>query len=237
MADGLEVAGIGKIAWTFEACDKSEIQIITDGYYVPDGRTRLLSPQEVFNEQQGVSGLYKGDGKFFSLCLEGLPSIYHCSSELPVAKAIPGECSPSVHLSVFTDCNRNLTGGQKVLLELHYCFCHLGMNQVQEILRQFPFVQYKYSVAAKCDLPVCEICEFAKVRHCPKQSLVMTKRVTHDGSLKIGDLRPGSTISVDHSESRLFGCTFYSYGGPSADKIDSECIFVDHASVFIHVEH
>jgi len=29
MADGLEVSGIGKIAWTFEACDKSEIQIIT----------------------------------------------------------------------------------------------------------------------------------------------------------------------------------------------------------------
>jgi len=29
MADGLEVAGIGKIAWTFEACDKLDIQIIT----------------------------------------------------------------------------------------------------------------------------------------------------------------------------------------------------------------
>jgi len=30
MADGLEVSGIGKISWTFEACDKLEIQIITD---------------------------------------------------------------------------------------------------------------------------------------------------------------------------------------------------------------
>ena len=45
MADGLEVAGIGKISWTFEACDKLEIQIIMDGYYVPNGKARLLRPQ------------------------------------------------------------------------------------------------------------------------------------------------------------------------------------------------
>jgi len=75
MADGLEVTGIGKIAWKFEACDESEIQIITDCYYVPYGKARLLSPQRVINEQQGLSGFHKGDGKFFLLCLEGLPSI------------------------------------------------------------------------------------------------------------------------------------------------------------------
>ena len=114
MADGLEVSGIGKIAWTFEACDKSEIQIIIDCYYVLNGKARLLSPQRVLNEQQGLSGFYKGDVKFFSLCLEGLPSIdipYHCSNGLPIAMAIPGECSPSVHLSLLTDDNQNLTGG------------------------------------------------------------------------------------------------------------------------------
>jgi len=31
MAVGLEVACIRIIVWTFEVCDKSEIQIITDG--------------------------------------------------------------------------------------------------------------------------------------------------------------------------------------------------------------
>jgi len=105
------------------------------------------------------------------------------------------------------------------------------------MLRQFPFVQLKFSAAAKCKLPVCEICEFAKACHRPKQSLIMTKRVTHDGSLKIGDLRPGSTISVDHFESRLLEHTFNSYGSPSADKFGGGCIFVDHASGFLHVEH
>jgi len=98
------------------------------------------------------------------------------------------------------------------------------MRQVQYMLRQFPFVQLKFSAAAKCKLPVCEICEFAKACHRPKQSLIMTKRVTHDGSLKIGDLRPGSTISVDHFESRLLEHTFNSYGSPSADKFGGGCL-------------
>jgi len=150
--------------------------------------------------------------------------------------AIPGECSPSVHLSLLTDDNQNLTGGKKVLLEWHYCFGHIGMRQVQYLFRQFTFVQLKFSVAAKCDLPVCEICEFAKACHRPKQSLILTKRVTHNGSLKIGDLRPGSTIFVDHFESRM-GRTLNSYGGPSADKFVGGCIFVDHESGFLHVEH
>jgi len=33
------------------------------------------------------------------------------------------------------------------------------------------------------------------------------------------------------------GHTFDSYGGPSADKFVGGCIFVDHASGFLHVEH
>ena len=129
-----------------------------------------------------------------------------------------------------------MTGEQNVLLEWHYRFGNLGMTQVQHILRQFIFVQLKFSVAAKCDILVCELCEFAKA-HPPKQTLITTKRVAHDGSLKIGDLRPGYTISVDHFESRLLGHTFNSYGGLFADKFVGGCILVDHESGFLHAEH
>jgi len=65
----------------------------------------------------------------------------------------------------------------------------------------------------------------------------MTKRITYDGSLKIGDIRPGSTVSVDHFESRLLVYTLNSYGGPSADKFVGGCIFVDHESGLVHVDH
>ena len=80
------------------------------------------------------------------------------------------------------------TGRQKVLLEWHYRFGHSVMRQVQYILRQFPFVQFKLSVAEKWNHPVCEICEFAKACHHPKQSLNITKHVTHAANLNISDL-------------------------------------------------
>ena len=73
-------------------------------------------------------------------------------------------------------------------------------------------------MAAKCDFPLCEICEFAKARDCPKQALTMTKHITHYGSPKIGDICPISTVSIDHFESRLLGHTFNSCCRPSADK-------------------
>ena len=91
---------------------------------------RLDSPvrnEFSMNNRESVDSIRRG-GKLFTLCLEGLPSIdipYHFSSGLPIAKVIPGECSPSVHLSLLTDDNNNLTGGQKVLLEWHYRFGHL----------------------------------------------------------------------------------------------------------------
>ena len=85
------------------------------------------------------------------------------------------------------------------------------MRQVQSILRQVSFVQLKFPAAANCDLPVREIWEFAKAFHLPKQALIMTKRVTHDGSFKIGDLLPGSIISFENFESRLLGPNFNSW--------------------------
>jgi len=85
-------------------------------------------------------------------------------------------------------------------------------------------------VAAKCDFPLCEICEFAKARDCPKQALTMTKHITHYGSPKIGDICPISTVSIDHFESRLLGHTFNSCFRPSSDKFFCGCIFVDHVS-------
>ena len=38
-----------------------------DGYYDPNGKARLLSPQLVFNQQQGVSGFNIGNDKFFTM--------------------------------------------------------------------------------------------------------------------------------------------------------------------------
>jgi hypothetical protein len=44
-------------------------------------------------------------------------------------------------------------------------------------------------------------------------------------------------VSVDHFEYRQRGQTFDSYGKATSHKYVGGCIFVDHASSYVHVEH
>ena len=44
-------------------------------------------------------------------------------------------------------------------------------------------------------------------------------------------------MSVDHFESRVLGRTFDSFGKVTSDTYKGGCIFVDHSSGFVHVEH
>ena len=56
-------------------------------------------------------------------------------------------------------------------------------------------------------------------------------------SLKTGDMFPGSCSSVDHFEANPKGRLLFSFGKERADhKYKGGCIFVDHASGYVHVE-
>ena len=62
----------------------------------------------------------------------------------------------------------------------------------------------------------------------------------HDASdvlLKAGNLHPGQEISVDHFICSQKGFQFHTCGKES-DKVqfDRGCLFIDHASNYIHVE-
>ena len=109
--------------------------------------------------------------------------------------------------------NQNLTAGQKLLLEYHFKFGHTNMPLIQQILRSDAFPAGKFAAATKCI-----ICEYAKVHCRPTKGKIHTPNQVRDGTLKINDLKVGSTISVDHFESRLKGCTFDSYGKATSDK-------------------
>jgi hypothetical protein len=50
-ANDLEIKGIGTVAWTFDATDRSEIQLFTQAYWVPNSKARLLSPHKLFNKK------------------------------------------------------------------------------------------------------------------------------------------------------------------------------------------
>jgi hypothetical protein len=69
MANNLEIRGVSTVCWTFEADDRSDIQIRTQAYWVPKSKARLLSPQKLFHKKSGTFGRYEGDENEFRLFL------------------------------------------------------------------------------------------------------------------------------------------------------------------------
>ena len=147
MAQGLQIAGIGPVTWTFRNGNEEEVQIRSNCYYVPNAKVRLLSPQRLFNHERGVGGKFEGNESTFSLIFDnGGPTLtveYDESNHLPIGYASVG-CNPSppvnpqANLLLLSEANQNLTAGQKILLQWHARFGHLNLRRVQAILRGVP---------------------------------------------------------------------------------------------------
>ena len=58
-----------------------------------------------------------------------------------------------------------------------------------------------------------------------------------EGDLKNNYLRPGDTVSTDHFESRIKGRALSSFGRSTSQQYVGGCLFVDHMSAYVHVEH
>ena len=85
--------------------------------------------------------------------------------------------------------------------------------------------------------PLCEICEYAKARRKAVHGKKTQSDPAVEGDLKKGHLRPGASVSVDHFESRIKGRTFNSFGRSTSEHYVGGCIFVDHMSGYLQVEH
>jgi Integrase core domain. len=81
------------------------------------------------------------------------------------------------------------------------------------------------------------ICEYAKTHSRSTSGNHQSTNATTDGTLKDGHIRPGANVSTDHFESRLKGRTYTSFGKTTSDQYVGGCIFVDHMSGYLHVEH
>jgi hypothetical protein len=105
------------------------------------------------------------------------------------------------------------------------------------VLRHVPFIARKFGDAVKCDHPRCHTYELAKAKRRPKKSTLQTKTTEIDESLKAGNTKFVSRVSVDYFESRLLGRTYDSFGKLSSTTFKGDALFVEHASSFAHCEH
>jgi hypothetical protein len=240
IANDLEIKGIGMVAWTFGAADGSEIQLLTQAYWVQNSKDRLLSPQKLFNKKRGNFGQYQGDEESFRLILNDNPPIYKpydIRSSLPIGYARTGpDLHPQVN-TVLSSENQKMSDSQRLLLGWHNIFAHLNFARVKQVLRHIPFIDNKCGDATEYKPQMCHTCELAKAKRRATKSSLQTNTVERDGALKTGNIKVGARVSLDHFESRLLGKTYDSYGKPSSTKFKGGALYVEHASGLVHCEH
>ena len=238
MAGGIKIKGIGKIAWSFKT-EQGILTVHSKCYLVPNASARLLSPQRLFSAANNINGRFSCMEKFASLEFDNVGSLkieYDPNNHLPIAlaKNLSGT-QAQINLAILNDENQNLTPSQKLLLTWHSRFGHKGFTALQRLLKQYPFDTERFKAASRCITPRCEVCEYAKAHRKGTKGVKQSINQVTDGSLKKDDLTPGSSISVDHFESRLKGRTLASRGR-STETYKGGCIFVDHMSGYVHVE-
>ena len=139
----------------------------------------------------------------------------------------------------------NLTDPEKELLRWHQRLGHISFKRVQALFRSGVLSHSEATRrlhTAACKIkhpPKCAACQFGKqsCRPAPgKKSVVVRDR---SGVLKQDNLLPGQCISVDHFVCSTNGRLFTSRGKTSAleNLYCGGCLFVNHATDFVHVEH
>ena len=84
---------------------------------------------------------------------------------------------------------------------------------------------------------MCTACQFAKQRRKTTPGTTKTTIKREDNALKRNELFPGSEISIDHFACNPLGRLLTTYGKEKAHaKYKGGCIFVDHATGYLHVE-
>jgi hypothetical protein len=100
-----------------------------------------------------------------------------------------------------------------------------------------PFWPKDFGAAVKCDTPKCEVCEIVKAKRRANKAETTTKNSERDGALKADHLSLELRVSVDHFECSKRGLTCDSYDKATSNQYVGGCLFVDHSSSYVHVEH
>ena len=255
ISKGLSIMGEGHIMWMFLDTEGKLRSIKVPGYYTPDSKIRLLSTTSLLqsypNEKISVEAhqmVLSGDP---GSALGSIVARVNPSNNLPTSSAFRydlGTSGPNafaVTLSEVSNSNINLNEPEKELLRWHHRLGHINFKKVQFLLRSGVLSHSEAARrlhAAACKVtavnyPKCAACQFGKQCRKPSPGVTTSAVTDRAGILTQGDLFPGQRISVDHFSCSTKGRLFTSRGKTSDSTMYSGgCIFVDHASKFVHVE-
>ena len=157
-------------------------------------------------------------------------TLFSQGKAVPTLKALTGSLDPS---------NKNLSMLQKAWLRWHIKLGHPGMSLVAKLARSARLDRIALGLfqAKDIDQPKCAACQYGKQTRLPDPTTTVIKNQELMGSLKTGQLIPGSRVFCDQLESRIKGRLFHTAGRePDRDRFCGATIFCDAASGYIHPE-
>ncbi len=254
LAKGLNIQGQGHVMWLIMDTSGMLRAIKVPAYHVPGCNVRLLSTSSLTQTHPDESILIQ-EGK---LTLSGVPgqptrgsvvALVDPTNNLPTSQAYDSDSTETpvqalqAIISEVCDANQNLTEPEKELLRWHFRLGHIGYRKIQALMKSGVLSHSQatrslHTAASKIqNPPKCAACQYGK--QCRRPSPGKTTSVVKDraGALKQDDLFPGQKIAVDHFVCSTKGRLFTSKGKTSENEMYcGGCIYVDHATGFLHVE-
>ena len=248
------VVGQGMVEWSVYDANGSLRKFKLPAYHIPNCKTRLISTSSLLNTYQGehitidgnslkLSGI-QGDPERSQVVVFNNPLTLLPTTTAYISKDtdLPSRTLNNI-VSTVSDHNDNLTEAQKELLRWHQRLGHLDFNKVKHLLRTGVLShtdKYRslHTAASKVQhAPKCAACLFGKQTITSAPGKVVKVIKDRAGILRSGNLLPGQEVSVDHFISSVRGRLFEGYNrGRIEDRYVGGCIFVDHASSYIHIE-
>jgi hypothetical protein len=230
-------------------------RIKVPAYHVPGCNVQLLSTSSLLQTYKNEH-IYLDENKM-RLSGDGVSdtpqrpviAMVDPTNNLPTSQAY--KCSDmnipveALNTTITTVCaeNHNLTEPEKELLHWHYQLGHLSFRKIQALMRSgvlsHSLTSHSLNTSASKihDCFKCAACQYGKQTHQPAPGKTSNVVQDHSGVLKQDDLFPGQKIAVDHFVCSTDGRLFTSRGKTSSDEMYcGGCIFVDHASGYLHIE-
>ena len=226
--------------------DDGNIEVLRmEGYYMPDLKCRLFSPQAYALYRKEHLGDHDWTctlnwaGSEFKFQDGNVVSIKNDDRlKLPIFRCFANatRTAESLALTCVTDeRNQNLTSLQKKLLQWHFKLGHVGFQNLQWIGRQGwlgPIGEKMGS--ATVDAPKCAACQFGKQERTSKAGTTVKR--DREGILKADKLEPGDLVFSDQFVSSLPGKVFGKRGASiSSNSYSGGTLFCDAASKKIFV--
>ena len=256
IARGLQIKGQGEVTWAFHDVNGNLRELKIPAFYVPGIKVRLLSTTSLLQTYPDETITVQAHG----LTLSGvsndpnrasIPVLINQQNNLPTSDVYNSkesfravEALNATITEVHSE-NQNLSSAEKELLRWHYRLGHISFKRVQFLIRTGVLSNTEanrtlhLSVCKLVNYPKCAACLYGKQHRRTVPGKTASSVVKdRENVLKANNLLPGQRISVDHFVCPTRGRLLDSAGKTKQDDMyGGGCLFVDHASGFIVVEH